>query len=90
MRTLTATELARNLRQVLDRLVREPEEIIIERNHRQIGRLVPGPGHMTALEAMADLYATLPPEAGKGWLADSRQADLDGSMADEVRDPWDT
>ncbi|GAB6082848.1 hypothetical protein JCM30471_17620 [Desulfuromonas carbonis] len=88
MRTITATDLARNLRQVLDRLVSEPEEIIIERNQRQIGRLVPGPGEMTALEAMADIYATLPPDAGKGWLADSRRVDNEGSLAAEVRDPW--
>jgi len=38
---------------------------------------------MTALEAMADIYATLPPEADKGWLADK-----EGSLAAEVRDPW--
>jgi len=90
MRTITATELARNLRQVLDSLVAESEEIIIERNRRQIGRLLPGPGHMTAMEALADLYRTLPEEAAAGWLEDSRGGVMDQPLAAEVRDPWDS
>jgi len=90
MRTITATELARNLRQVLDSLASEPEEIIIERNRRQIGRLLPGPGSMTALEAMADLYRTLPEEAGRGWLKDSQGTELGETLAAEIRDPWDS
>jgi hypothetical protein len=28
---------------------------------------------MTALEAMADLYRTLPEDAAEGWLEESRQ-----------------
>jgi hypothetical protein len=90
MRTITATELARNLRQVLDSLASEPEEIIIERNRRQIGRLLPGPGRMTALEAMADLYRTLPEEAGQDWLKDSQSTDLGETLAAEIQDPWDS
>ena len=90
MRTITATELARNLRQVLDSLASEPEEIIIERNHRQVGRLLPGPGSMTALEAMADLYRTLPEEAGHDWLKDSQSTDLGETLAAEIQDPWDS
>ncbi len=66
MKTITATELARNLRQVLDRLA-IGEEIEIERNHQRIARLVPGPGKQTAMEAMADLYRTLTPGAASGW-----------------------
>ncbi|MBU2602231.1 MAG: type II toxin-antitoxin system Phd/YefM family antitoxin [Actinobacteria bacterium] len=88
MRTITATELARNLREVLDRLAIEGEEIIVVRNHRQVARILPGPGHQTALEAMADLYRTLPAEAGAGWLADSRDLPGTGALDDELRDPW--
>jgi antitoxin (DNA-binding transcriptional repressor) of toxin-antitoxin stability system len=62
MKTITATELARNLRRVLDSVVSEGEEIVIERNHEQIARLVAGPGRQNALEAIADLYRTLPDE----------------------------
>ena len=38
MKTITATELARNLRQVLDNLAVQGEEVAIERNHQQIAR----------------------------------------------------
>ena len=90
MQTITATELARNLRQILDRLATESEEIIIERNHQPIGRLLPGVGRMTALEAMADLYRTLPETAGQDWLQDSRATDLADDITQEMRDPWDS
>jgi antitoxin (DNA-binding transcriptional repressor) of toxin-antitoxin stability system len=60
LKTITATDLARNLRRVLDRLMIEGEEIVIERNREQVARLLPGPARQTALEAMADLYRTPP------------------------------
>jgi len=90
MKTITATELARNLRKVLDCMVHDGEEIAIERNHQQIARLVPGPRLQTALEAMADLYRTLPPEAGGGWIKDSREYPGGGWIDEGVRDPWDS
>ena len=68
MKTITATELARNLRQILDRLVADGEEIVVERNHQRVARILPGPGRQTALEAMADLYRTLPDDAAAGWV----------------------
>ena len=89
MQTITATELARNLRQVLDRLAVEQSEIVIERNHQPVGRLLPGAWRMTALEALADLYQTLPDAAGKDWLTDSRSTDLVDVVAEEILDPWD-
>jgi antitoxin (DNA-binding transcriptional repressor) of toxin-antitoxin stability system len=89
MKTITATELARNLHRVLETLAHEKEEIVIERNHRQVARLVPGPGHQTALEAMSDLYRTLPQDAAATWEADSRRRDgKTDRLAKGVRDPW--
>lgn len=91
MRMITATELARNLRQVLDNLLANGEEIVVERNHRQIARILPGPGTQTALEAMADLYRTLPDSAAAGWQAAGRQMEEQGAnVADGVRNPWDS
>ena len=87
MRVITATELARNLRQVLERLAAERQEVVIERNHRQVARLVPVPGHQAALEATADLYRTLPEDAAEDWRESARAA-LDETVEDEVRDPW--
>lgn len=91
MRTITATELARNLRQVLDRLRADGEEVIVERNHEQICRLVPGPARQNALEAMADLYRTLPAKSAADWLKDSRSAPaLNQTLDQSMRDAWDS
>jgi hypothetical protein len=49
-------------------------------------RIPPGSAHLTAIEAMGDLFRTLPEHVGKEWLRDSRFA----AMADgEMRDPFD-
>ena len=89
MKTITATHLARNLRRVLDRLVIEGEGIVIERNRQQVALLLPGPARQTALEAMADLYRTLPDDAAATWEADSRKGRWKGNRLDKgVRDPW--
>jgi antitoxin (DNA-binding transcriptional repressor) of toxin-antitoxin stability system len=89
VKTITATELARNLRRILDRLAIEGEEIVIERNREQVARLLPGPARQTALEAMADLYRTLPEDAAANWEADSRKGRWRGSRLDKgIRDPW--
>lgn len=86
MKTVTATELARNFRRYLDQVEFQGEELIVIRNHHPVAKVVPGPTKMTALQAMADLYRTLSEEAGRDWLQDSRQ---DRSI-DELRDPWAT
>jgi antitoxin (DNA-binding transcriptional repressor) of toxin-antitoxin stability system len=89
MKIITATVLARNLRRILDRLSIEGEEIVIERNREQVARLLPGPARQNALEAMADLYRTLPEEAGATWEADNRKGRSKGSRLHRgVRDPW--
>lgn len=89
MKTVTATYLARNLRRILDRLVVEGEGIVIERNRQQVARLLPGPARQTALEAMADLYRTLPDEAAATWAQDSRKGRWKGSRLEKgIRDPW--
>lgn len=90
MKVITATELARNLSQVLDTLASKGEEIVVERNHRQVARIIPGLTHQTALEAMSDLYRTLPAEAAAGWLADSRAQPVQDDTVASVGDPWAT
>ena len=89
MKTITATHLARNLRRILDRLVVEGECIVIERNRQQVARLIPGPARQSAVEAMADLYQTLPDNAGATWEVDSRKGRWKGSRLDKgIRNPW--
>jgi antitoxin (DNA-binding transcriptional repressor) of toxin-antitoxin stability system len=87
MSIITATEFAKNIKKTLDRLEFAGEEILIIRNNNKIARLIPGSAHLTALEAMADLYQTLTPEAGQSWLEDSR---MPAHLSDELRDPWDS
>jgi len=85
MTTMTATEFAKNIKKTLDRLEFGREEIILVRNNHKIARIIPGSPHLTAIEAMADIYRTLSPEAAEGWLKDSR---LEEKLAAEMRDPW--
>ena len=84
MKTITATELARNFRQYLDQVEHQGEELVVVRNQHQVAKIVPGPVTMTAIEALTDLHRTLPADAGKNWLRDSRI----GGLAKELRDPW--
>jgi prevent-host-death family protein len=85
MQTITATDLSRNFRVMLNRVEFQHEELLIVRNNFPVARLVPGPATMTAAGAFADLYRTLSQEAGEGWLKDSRH---DDNSTGEVRDPW--
>lgn len=86
MYTVTATELARNFREMLDRVEFKHEELLIVRNNHEVARIIPGPAAMTALEAMSDIYRTLPDDKGKDWLRDSRK--MKEKISDKVRDPW--
>jgi hypothetical protein len=81
MKTITATELARNLSEILDRLAVEREELVIERNHHQVACLLPGPGRLTTLEALADVYRTLSEDAAATWEGDSRASGLQGEWS---------
>ena len=87
--SITATELARNLSRVLDQLITEGGEVVIERNSRRVACLAAVPAQQTALEAMADLYRTLPGDAASSWEADSRNYSPKKARADKgMRDPW--
>lgn len=89
MKTMSATELGRNLSRILDLLVQQNEEIVIERHHRPIGRLVPAPAGRSALEVMGALYRTLPEAAAAGWERDARRASLrEERLPARGRDPW--
>ncbi len=89
VRKVTATELARNLRQILDAIEFRGEQVVIIRNKRSIARILPGPAWMTALEAMADLYRTLPADAAEDWIEDSRASGTQDRMS-SLTDPWDS
>jgi antitoxin (DNA-binding transcriptional repressor) of toxin-antitoxin stability system len=82
---MTVTEFARKLRAVFDRIEHKGEEIVLMRNKHRIARIVPGSPHLTAIEAMGDLYRTLPEDAAEGWLEESRATT---KVSEEWRNPW--
>jgi len=85
MTRMTVTDLARNLRKVLDRVEYLGEEIVLLRNRRPIARIIKAPHRQTAPEAMADLYRTLPEAAGATWVTQSRAST---TLAGDERNPW--
>lgn len=83
MEKISATELARNTREILDRVVSLGETIAVERNHTLIAQILPAERTMTAEQALAGLRPMLTSEQGSKWLRDSK-----GDLDDTVRDPW--
>lgn len=73
MITTTLTDLVRNFHKYLDSVESKREEIVIIRNNQEVARLVPGPAHQTALEAMAE-SATL--RSRKHWNVSARKAEM--------------
>lgn len=86
MRQITATELARKFKQMMNLVEFQGEELIIVRNNHQVAKIIPGPATMTAIEAMSDLYRTLPDDAGAEWVSESREGTTDNLT--NLRDPW--
>jgi antitoxin (DNA-binding transcriptional repressor) of toxin-antitoxin stability system len=82
---MTVTEFVKKLKTIFDRIEYKGEEVILVRNKHRIARIVPGSPHLTAIEAMGDLYRTLPEDAASGWTEQSRAG---ASISDEARDPW--
>ncbi|MBK7052683.1 MAG: type II toxin-antitoxin system Phd/YefM family antitoxin [Rhodoferax sp.] len=84
MQTISATELARNTREILDKVASQGETVSIERNHTLIAQIVPPQRSMTASQALAGLALPMLTLAqATDWLQDSRQ-----DFGDAVRDPW--
>ena len=84
---ITVTDFSRNLRKIFDRIEHQREEVVLIRNNQRIARIIPGTSHLTAREAMSDLYQTISEEAAETWLKDSR---IDKKIGDELEDKWDS
>lgn len=82
MDTISATELARHTRKVLDRIINQ-ETIAIERNHNVIARITPTRPLQTASQLLTRLKPTLTKEQGAAWLADSK-----GDFDNGIHNPW--
>jgi len=82
-RAISATDLARNTREILDQVAAQGETVVIERNHTIVAQIVPAQRTMTASQVLAGLGSLmLTPEQAVAWLKDSR-----GDIDDTVRDP---
>ena len=86
MQTVTATELARRLREILDGVEFRGDALTIVRNKREIAQLLPGPQQMRAKQTFFDLYGIVGEEAAAGWRKDG---DVVESIEEGIRDPWD-
>jgi antitoxin (DNA-binding transcriptional repressor) of toxin-antitoxin stability system len=84
MQTISATDLARNTREILDRVASRGETVAIERNHTTVAQIVPPVRTMTASQALMGLtLPVLTKMQGAAWLKDSKE-----DFGDAVRDPW--
>ena len=84
MQVISATELTRNTREILDRVATRGEIVQIERNHTMIAQIMPPQKTMTAAQALAGLVLPiLTPLQASTWLKESREG-----FEDTVRDPW--
>lgn len=83
MPTISATELARNTREILDRVAGSGEVVMVERNRRIIARIAPQRSDMTAAQALAGLRPVLTPVQAAAWARESREV-----FNEAVRDPW--
>ena len=84
MQIISATELARNTREILDCVAIRGETVQIERNQAPIAQIMPAQKTMTAAQALDGLLLpSLTPLQADNWLKDARQG-----YEETVRDPW--
>jgi hypothetical protein len=83
MQTISATDLARNTREILDGVTSRGEGVAVERNRVMIAVILPPERTMTAAQALAGLRPMLTPNQADAWIKDSKP-DFD----EAVRDPW--
>ncbi len=80
---ITATELACDTGQLLDRVAAGGVSFEIQRHQTAVARLVPAQRAMTAARALAGIRPMLSARDAASWLKDSRSA-----FGQTVRDPW--
>ena len=74
MYAISEIELARNTREILDRVSSQGETIIIQRNQTLIAQIVPSSRIMSATQALEGFgLKILSPEQSDAWLRDSME-----------------
>lgn len=84
MDTISATELARNTSDILDKVTSRGQTLGISRNNALIAQLSPPTRSMTASQVLAGIkLPSLSPAQAEEWLNDSKQG-----FDDSVANPW--
>jgi antitoxin (DNA-binding transcriptional repressor) of toxin-antitoxin stability system len=89
VKTLSATDVARNFSAVLDGIERDQEEIVLVRNRQAVARLVPEAPRHDALSVFGDLYRTLDDRTAEALSAAiSTLRKRRRGRVSELRQPW--
>jgi antitoxin (DNA-binding transcriptional repressor) of toxin-antitoxin stability system len=87
MQTVSATELARNTRLILDKVINRGETMTIERNNIAIAQIVPPLCNTTVAQVLVGLsvrpISVLTSLQAKSWLKDSKD-----NFNESVLNPW--
>ncbi len=84
MQRISATDLARHTREILDRVVHRGETLAVERNHSVIAKLLPAELTMTATQALTGLpLPMLTDVQAAAWLNDSQEG-----FDQALHNPW--
>jgi len=84
MDTISATELARNTSDILDKVTSRGQTLGISRNNALIAQLSPPTRSMTASQILAGIkLSVFSPKEGHEWLKTSQQG-----FDDSVANPW--
>ncbi len=84
MLSISATELARNTRGILDKVMQSGETVTVLRNNVAIAQIGPPKRALSAFQAFEGFeLPALSLEEGAAWLKDSKHA-----FDQSVRDPW--
>jgi antitoxin (DNA-binding transcriptional repressor) of toxin-antitoxin stability system len=89
VKTITVTEAARSFSNVLERLERDQEGVVLMRKDRRVARIVPEAASQTALEVLGDLYGTLDDKTAENLSRAIEGAGTgSNSFISELKDPW--
>lgn len=87
MQTVSATELARNTRLILDKVINRGETMTIERNNIAIAQIVPPLCNTSVAQVLVGLsvrpISVLTSLQAKSWLKDSKD-----NFNESVLNPW--
>ncbi len=84
MQVISATDLARNTRQIIDSVANGGGAVVVERNQVRVATITSAEPVMTGRQVLEGLrFPLLTAAQGAAWLKDSR-----ADFGNDVKDPW--